>query len=273
MSLSLGGLQTGVVSVMAVTHFYLTGSGNRKSLGRCFMCLDFSHVYNLLFLFSDFKIIKCDSLAVGNIMNCALRNLRTNLFELERRDHHAHDTTVQNGVLIHVAHFTANVAESLHDLLTDGNVAHFTSLESHHHSHLITALQKLHGMARLGIEIVGIDPTGQLNFLQLNDLLLLLCFLFLFVSLKAIFSVVHNATYGGLCLRRHQNQIQTVVVRDLQCRIGAHNSDGISVFTDHANLFRFDLLIDQQFFCANVKYTSDFARRQKKSCEETHSAR
>jgi hypothetical protein len=34
--------------VMTVVHLYLTSSGNRKSLGRSLMCLDFSHFCILL---------------------------------------------------------------------------------------------------------------------------------------------------------------------------------------------------------------------------------
>ena len=37
------------MSVMAVTHLYLAGTGNRKSFCRCLMCLDLSHFYILLF--------------------------------------------------------------------------------------------------------------------------------------------------------------------------------------------------------------------------------
>ena len=42
-SLTLCGLETEVVTVIVVRHLYLAASGERKSLGRSFMCLDFSH--------------------------------------------------------------------------------------------------------------------------------------------------------------------------------------------------------------------------------------
>ena len=55
MSLSLCGLKTCVMSVVAVTDLYLTGSRYRKSLGRSLMCLDFSH-FSILLLNIIYKI-------------------------------------------------------------------------------------------------------------------------------------------------------------------------------------------------------------------------
>jgi hypothetical protein len=43
--------------VMAVSHLYLTSSGNRKSLSGCFMCLYFSHFSFLLFYFLNTNVI------------------------------------------------------------------------------------------------------------------------------------------------------------------------------------------------------------------------
>ena len=43
MSLSLGGLLTQVVAVVAVVDLDLAGTGHGKSLGRCLVCLNLSH--------------------------------------------------------------------------------------------------------------------------------------------------------------------------------------------------------------------------------------
>ena len=44
-SLALGGLNSQVVTVVVVRHLYLSAAGKRKSLGRCFMRLNLSHVF------------------------------------------------------------------------------------------------------------------------------------------------------------------------------------------------------------------------------------
>ena len=43
LSLTLCGLQTEVVTMVAVVDLDFAGSGNGKSLGRSLMCFDFSH--------------------------------------------------------------------------------------------------------------------------------------------------------------------------------------------------------------------------------------
>ena len=58
MSLSLGGLLTQIVAMMAVIDLHLTGTGNGKSLGRCLVCLNLSH-----FSFPSFIVI--DGRAMG----------------------------------------------------------------------------------------------------------------------------------------------------------------------------------------------------------------
>ena len=45
-SLTLGGLETEVVTVVVVRHLDLAAAGKRKSLSRSLMCLDFSHFYS-----------------------------------------------------------------------------------------------------------------------------------------------------------------------------------------------------------------------------------
>ena len=52
MSLSLGGLLTQVVAVVAVVDLDLAGTGHGKSLGRCLVCLNLSH-----FSFPSFIVV------------------------------------------------------------------------------------------------------------------------------------------------------------------------------------------------------------------------
>lgn len=60
-SLALRGLEAEVVTVMRMIHLDLAACGQRKSLGRRFMSLDFSHGF-----FSFFLTKRCRSLFVFN---------------------------------------------------------------------------------------------------------------------------------------------------------------------------------------------------------------
>ena len=88
----------------------------------------------------------------------------------------------------------------------------------------------------LGVEVVDVDTAGKLNFLRFNDLLLLLCFLFLLVTLKAELSVVHNATYGRIALRSHKNEIVALVVGILESVDCRDNSDLLSICANYSYL-------------------------------------
>ena len=191
-----------------------------------------------------------------------------NLLKLYRRNDHAQYSSVHNGSLINGSNLAASVLELLHDLLTYCDVAHFTSLKAHYYSDLVPALQELYGVSCLGLEVVGVYTAGELNFLKLDYLLLFLGFLFLFVAFEAVLTVIHDTTYGRLCLRCHKNQVIALIVGDLQSCIRRHNSYDLALNINYSYFFCFDLLVDQQILCANVKYTSNFAYKAKKSCEE-----
>ena len=124
MSLSLCGLKTCVVSVMAVSHLYLTGTGNGKSLSGCLMCLDFSHFYNLLLIF-QFLSRLCRIYHIWRL------TAFMNLFELDGGYYHAHDPAVEYGSLIYGSYLFTSLTEFGHDLLSDSDVTHLTSLKTH----------------------------------------------------------------------------------------------------------------------------------------------
>ena len=168
-----------------------------------------------------------------------------NLFKLYGGDDHAHQSSVKHGSLINGSDLTAALAEFGHYLLTYADVAHLSSLKSHYDPDLISALQKLYGVAELGVKIVSIDTTGKLDLLELDDLLLFLGFLLLFVALETVFTVIHDAAYGRLSLRRHENKIVSLIVSYLKSGFGAHYSDGVSLNSYDSYFLSLDLLVDQ----------------------------
>ena len=129
MSLSLCGLKTCVMSVVAVTDLYLTGSRYRKSLGRSLMCLDFSHFSILLF---EYHLQNSGDPQYLTVLIPSVR------FELEGGERYAHKATVKHGGFIRSSEIGTFVDKLRHDFLTDGYVAHLSALKAHNNSDLVT---------------------------------------------------------------------------------------------------------------------------------------
>ena len=204
MSLSLCGLQTGVMSVVAVADLDLAGAGDRKSLSGCFMCLNFSHFWFLLFVFLILRRLPIYHKISVYAEYYELKFCPV-LLLLYGSYYHAQYPTVKHGRLIDASELCAGIAELLHDLLTDRDVTHLTALKAHDNTYLMTVLEEPLCMACLCFKVVGIDTAGKLYLLKLDGLLLLFGFLFLLVSLEAELAVVDYLTYGRLCLRSHKN--------------------------------------------------------------------
>lgn len=193
------------------------------------------------------------------------------LLKLYRRDDHAHDPAVKHGRFVNATDLTAAVLKLLHDLLTDTDVTHLTSLKAHNDSDLIARLKEFLSVTSLGLEIVSVDPAGELYLLELDGLLFFLGFLFLFVSFKAELTVVHYTAYRRLSLGSHQNKIITLIVSELQSGVRGHDPYCLAVNTDNSYLFEFDLLVDHHFFCANTETPPNLPRKGRKKIVRSHS--
>ena len=132
-------------------------------------------------------------------------------------------------------------------------MAHFSALELHNNAHLVAVAEEAACVVCFCFKIVGIDAAGELNFFKLDGLLLLFGFLFALFAFETELAVVHNLAYGGDSLARHQNKVHTLVIRDLQRFVGAHNAKRFAIGTDQSYFLCGNLLVEQVFFlfCAN----------------------
>ena len=69
---------------------------------------------------------------------------------------------------------------------------HLTAAEADGNLDLIAFLQESGGMANLRLKVVGVDIEGQADFLDLDDTLVLSCFLLALRLFKTVLSVVDN---------------------------------------------------------------------------------
>ena len=172
---------------------------------------------------------------------------------LQRCDDRAERTTVENGLLFGCAKLCAGCNKLIHDLTSDGHVAHFTALEAHNDADLVSLRQERLCMARLRFEVVRVDTAGELYLLHLDDLLLLAGFLDLLLSVETELTVIHDSADRGNGIRSHEDEIESLFVRDTKCGVARHNAKLLVFRTDQTDLLQSDVFIDEfvVFFCAN----------------------
>ena len=111
-------------------------------------------------------------------------------------------------------------------------------------------LQELLGLIDLGVEVVGVDVQGKADLLDLNDLLVLLGFLFALLLLEAVFAVVQDLAHRRLRLGRDLHQIQVLLLRQTQRLPAGHDAQLAAVCADQANFPVTDGLVDLDLFFA-----------------------
>ena len=91
-------------------------------------------------------------------------------------------------------------------------MTHLAALEFHNDADLVALTDEAVGMLDLGLEVVRVDTAGELNLLDLDNGLLLLCFLLSLVALKAVLAVIHDAAYRRLRVGSDEHQIEILFV-------------------------------------------------------------
>ena len=90
-------------------------------------------------------------------------------------------------------------------------------------------------MVLLGLVIVVVHINAELHFLHHDLGLMLLRLPLLFLLLIQIFSVVHDAAYGGLGGRRNLDQVQILLAGFLERVIWGHDSHLLALVVNHAD--------------------------------------
>ena len=85
---------------------------------------------------------------------------------------------------------------------------HFAATETQGDLYLVAVFQKLEHAAHLDFVIVGIGVRAELDFLDLDDLLLLACFGFFFLGLVFELAKVHDLADRRNGIRRNLYQIK-----------------------------------------------------------------
>ena len=169
---------------------------------------------------------------------------------------HRHQFAVKHGGFIDGSVFGDGIPELIQNILTELLMAHFTTAEAQYYLDLIAVPQKSDGVLHLGLEIVGLDTAGKLNFLDLDHVLFLLCFFFSLLLLETVFAEVDDLAYRGLCVGRNKHQVKSLIVRNAKSGLGTHDPELVSGGPYDSDFFEADVFVKQCFFSGYGSLTS-----------------
>ena len=165
-----------------------------------------------------------------------------------RRDHHDHLAAFQLRILLDGPVFLEICLDTLEQLQSELLVGHFAAPESQSDLGLVSAGQKPNQIPELDLVVTLLCAGPELNFLDVDLLLLAARRLCLLVLLEHELTVVHDAADWRLGIRRNLDQIQTQF-----CSAGNGFVDGeysylLTVGADDSNARCRDLIVSPYTF-------------------------
>jgi hypothetical protein len=154
------------------------------------------------------------------------------------------DCAFHAGHELDYTHFANIPDKAVDDVVAEVAMGHLAAAETKTRLDLVAALQELDGLILFGLVVLLVHGDGEFDFLNDDDLLLLLgsaLRLFLLVEKAA---VVLNAADRGNGVRRNLDQIEPALARDLESFKGGQDAHLFAVFVDHADFAGANAIVD-----------------------------
>lgn len=171
-------------------------------------------------------------------------------------------SSFHSGLFVHGTVFRAGLNEPLYHLVTPVLMCHLTPFEPEADTHLVSFGKELLRTADLCIEVVSLDPAGQLHLFDLHGLLLLAVLFFLLITLVAVLAVVEDAADRRLRLGCDEHQIQPLIVCEFFCPFKLRDAHGVIVLVKETDFGSFYVIVDEQVFSADSRHL----QKQNKKC-------
>ena len=235
------------MALECVCSLDLTGLGEGESLLSTAVGLKFGHgtysfrkirVYtgdSLLILFFCLRL-----LSLGSLGLCRLLRRGSGL----GREEHGHVSAFKLGGLIQICNLSALLGKILEQYSTDIGVGHLSASEADGNLDSVAISQELLGVLQLGVEVIGVDTGRHADLLDLDNALVLLCFLFLFGLLETELTVVHDSADGRIGAGSYLDQIQILFNCYFEGFCCGHDAELLSFTADQAYFLVNDLLVD-----------------------------
>lgn len=110
-------------------------------------------------------------------------------------------------------------------------------------------------------EIMVFDVWTKFDFLNLEYLLFLLCFLITFLLFISVLAIIHDTAYRWAAVGRHLDEIKSLFFRNADCFMERHDPQLFVCITDYTDFSGPNLFIDTQFF------TYSFHLRKRNHCK------
>ena len=154
---------------------------------------------------------------------------------LLRPDHHHHLAAFQPGHGFDLARIANIGGDPVQQFQTQLLVRHFAATEAQGDLDLVALFQKLQDRAHLHVVIMGIGPGTELDFLDLDDVLLLARLGLALLRLVFVLAEIHDLADRRFGIGRDFDQIQTRLFgKGHSARRGDH-ADILSISPDQAN--------------------------------------
>jgi hypothetical protein len=178
---------------------------------------------------------------------------------LTRRQHHNDLAAFEARLLLNLGDLDGVALDPVEQLIAQLLVRHFTAAEPQGDLDLVAFLEKPLHRAHFHVVIVIVDHRPQLDFLDLDDFLLLARFGGFLLRLIFIFAEIENLANRRDRIRRDLHQIEPGLLRHGDG--GADFSDALvgAVFVDELDLANADLLVDARALLGGGLRVSDRA--------------
>lgn len=153
-------------------------------------------------------------------------------------------SAVKLGLFIQIRVFGAAVREAEQQLLADVGMCHFAAAEANSDLHAVAVGKEFHRAAHFGVEVVGVDARGHADLLDLDDVLVLLRFFFLFQLFEAEFAVIHDLADWGDGDGGDLHEIKLLLLGKAKRLCRRNDADHAAVCVNQTNLFVLNFFVE-----------------------------
>ncbi len=150
-------------------------------------------------------------------------------------DQHDHLAAFHLGEVFDLASLFGVFGDTFQQFAAQFLVRHFAAPETQGDLHLVAVFQKLEDVAHLDFVVVGVRVGTELDFLDLDDLLLLAGLGFLLLSLVLELAIVHDLANRRVGVWRNFHQIQPGFFGHFHGACGGNNANIFAVGADQAD--------------------------------------
>ena len=147
-----------------------------------------------------------------------------------RRQHHDHLTAFHFGHGFNPGAFFHFLADTLEDLSSEFLVGHLAAAEPQGHLDLVTGIDEFADILHLHLVVMLINIGTELDFLDVDNLLLFAGFIGTFLGFVFEFAVIQDLADGRVNIRLNFNQIETDLISTANGIIHGDDTELLTIF-------------------------------------------